>query len=175
MAEKTEGSWLEFATDRPRLTVWTMVVVTLMLVVLTALPSVWPERFGLLNPLTSKDMSYRVREALLDKVASWEDTGDQVYITGLPVAEDTFGVQMFYQMAISAPLAMLVIFLAMWWFFRHVRLITSAMIVAMVAAAGTMALLVISGNTVHIMSSMIPVFIMPIAVLDAVHILSEFG
>ena len=322
MAEKTEGSWLEFATDRPRLTVWAMVVVTLMLVALAALPSVWPERFGLLNPLTidtdpenmlsadepvrvfhddmkeqfslydmvvvgvvnesnpdgvfnvgslrriyelteyastlrwpdpdnpgrqegvveedmlalsrvdnieqegvgsvrfswlmpeppdtrnqalaileraqriplfdntlvsadgkavalylpltSKDMSYRVREALLDKVAGWKDTGDQVYITGLPVAEDTFGVQMFYQMAISAPLAMLVIFLAMWWFFRHVRLITSAMIVAMVAAASTMALLVISGSTVHIMSSMIPVFIMPIAVLDAVHILSEF-
>ncbi|WP_303288170.1 RND family transporter [Marinobacter sp. SS8-8] len=322
MAEKTEGSWLQFATDRPRLTVWAMVAVTLALVALAALPSVWPERFGLLNPLTidtdpenmlsadepvrvfhddmkeqfslydmvvvgvvnendpdgvfnvgslrriyelteyastlrwpdpdnpgrqegvveedmlalsrvdnieqegvgavrfswlmpeppdtrkqalaileraqriplfdntlvsddgkavalylpltSKDMSYRVREALLDKVAGWKDTGDQVYITGLPVAEDTFGVQMFYQMAISAPLAMLVIFLAMWWFFRHVRLITSAMIVAVVAAAGTMALLVISGNTVHIMSSMIPVFIMPIAVLDAVHILSEF-
>lgn len=322
MAEKTEGSWLEFVTDRPRLTVWAMVVATLALVALAALPSVWPERFGLLNPLTidtdpenmlssdepvrvfhddmkeqfslydmvvvgvvnesnpdgvfnvgslrriyelteyastlrwpdpdnpgrqegvveedmlalsrvdnieqegvgsvrfswlmpeppdtrnqalaileraqriplfdntlvsadgkavalylpltSKDMSYRVREALLDKVAGWKDTGDQVYITGLPVAEDTFGVQMFYQMAISAPLAMLVIFLAMWWFFRHVRLITSAMIVAMVAAASTMALLVISGSTVHIMSSMIPVFIMPIAVLDAVHILSEF-
>ena len=322
MSENTESSWLQFATDRPRLTVWAMVVATLALVALAALPSVWPERFGLLNPLTidtdpenmlssdepvrvfhddmkeqfslydmvvvgvvnesnpdgvfnvgslrriyelteyastlrwpdpdnpgrqegvveedmlalsrvdnieqegvgsvrfswlmpeppdtrnqalaileraqriplfdntlvsadgkaialylpltSKDMSYRVREALLDKVAGWEDTSDQVYITGLPVAEDTFGVQMFYQMAISAPLAMLVIFLVMWWFFRHVRLITSAMIVAMVAAASTMALLVISGSTVHIMSSMIPVFIMPIAVLDAVHILSEF-
>jgi hypothetical protein len=36
-----------------------------------------------------------------------------------------------------------------------------------------MALLVITGNTIHIMSSMIPIFIMPIAVLDSVHILSE--
>jgi predicted RND superfamily exporter protein len=125
-------------------------------------------------PLTNKDLSYRVREALLDKVASWQGTGDRAYITGLPVAEDTFGVQMFYQMAISAPLAMLVIFLVMWWFFRHIRLVASAMIVALVAAASTMALLVISGNTIHIMSSMIPIFIMPIAVLDAVHILSEF-
>jgi len=45
--------------------------------------------------------------------------GDEAYhITGLPVAEDTFGVQMFKQMAISAPLAMLVIFLLMWFFFR---------------------------------------------------------
>jgi len=38
----------------------------------------------------------------------------------------------------------------------------------------TMGLLVVTGHTVHIMSSMIPIFIMPIAVLDAVHILSEF-
>jgi predicted RND superfamily exporter protein len=35
-------------------------------------------------------------------------------------------------------------------------------------------LLIGTGNTVHIMSSMIPVFLMPIAVLDDVHVLSEF-
>ncbi len=125
-------------------------------------------------PLTDKDASYRVRKELLEEVASGGETDDKVHITGLPVAEDTFGVEMFYQMAISAPLAMLVIFLIMWWFFRNLRLVLSAMIIAMVGAMSTMALLVISGNTVHIMSSMIPVFIMPIAVLDAVHILSEF-
>ncbi len=125
-------------------------------------------------PLTSKDLSYRVRKALLEKTASWKGTGDQIYITGLPIAEDTFGVEMFIQMAISAPLAMVVIFLIMWLFFRNLTLIISPMIVAMVASIATMALLVISGNTIHIMSSMIPIFVMPIAVLDAVHILSEF-
>ena len=125
-------------------------------------------------PLTSKDVSYEVRKALLEYVADWEGTGDQVYITGLPVAEDTFGVEMFVQMAVSAPLAMLVIFLLLWWFFRNFMLIISPMIVAVVCSLSTMALLVISGNTVHIMSSMIPIFIMPIAVLDSVHILSEF-
>ena len=125
-------------------------------------------------PLTAKSLSYRVRNEILNKVRDWKGTGDKVYITGLPVAEDTFGVEMFHQMAVSAPLAMLVIFLVMWLFFRNVRLILSPMLVALVAAAVTMALLVITGHTIHIMSSMIPVFIMPIAVLDAVHILSEF-
>ncbi|MFQ5599416.1 MAG: RND family transporter [Candidatus Krumholzibacteriia bacterium] len=48
------------------------------------------------------------------------------------------------------------------------------MVVAMVAVAWTMGLLIGMGYTVHIMSSMIPVFLMPIAVLDSVHILSEF-
>ncbi len=125
-------------------------------------------------PLTDKHVSYEVRDALLEQTKSWAGTGDVVHITGLPVAEDTFGVEMFIQMAISAPMAMLVIFLLLWFFFKKLILIASPMIVAMVCAMTTMALLIISGNTIHIMSSMIPIFIMPIAVLDSVHILSEF-
>ncbi len=125
-------------------------------------------------PLTRKDLSWRVRKEILEFTEGWKATGDQVHITGLPVAEDTFGVEMFIQMAISAPLAMLVIFLLLWWFFKRLDLVASPMIVAMVCALSTMALLIISGKTIHIMSSMIPIFIMPIAVLDAVHILSEF-
>jgi predicted RND superfamily exporter protein len=99
---------------------------------------------------------------------------DRFHITGLPVAEDTFGVEMFVQMAVSAPVAMAVIFLLMWLFFRKLVLILSPMIVAFVSVIVAMGLLVVTGNTVHIMSSMIPIFIVPIAVLDAVHILSEF-
>ncbi len=124
-------------------------------------------------PLTSKKASYRVREALLAHTADWPEQ-DKLHITGLPVAEDTFGVEMFIQMAISAPLAMLVIFGLLFYFFKHTILIISPMIVAMISSLVTMALLIISGYTIHIMSSMIPIFVMPIAVLDSVHILSEF-
>ena len=123
-------------------------------------------------PITDKSISWNIRRDLLQFTAEWP-TSDQVHITGLPVAEDTFGVEMFVQMAISAPLAMLVIFMLMWWFFRNLVLVISPMIVALVTSLSTMALLVITGNTIHIMSSMIPIFIMPIAVLDSVHILSE--
>ncbi len=45
---------------------------------------------------------------------------------------------------------------------------------SMFAVVWTMGLLIGMGNTVHIMSSMIPVFLMPIAILDDIHILSEF-
>ena len=99
---------------------------------------------------------------------------DEYHIAGLPVAEDQFGVEMFWQMAISAPLAMLLIFVLLLVFFRKLVLIIAPMIVAMVSVIVTMSLLVAMGYTVHIMSSMIPIFIMPIAVLDTVHILSEF-
>ena len=124
-------------------------------------------------PLTSKDLSYRVYRALKTKIA--EFAGDEEYhITGLPVAEDTFGVEMFVQMAVSAPLAMVVIFVLMLMFFRKPVLVISPMIVAMVSVISTMGLLIGLGYPVHIMSSMIPIFLMPIAVVDSVHILSEF-
>ena len=124
-------------------------------------------------PLTSKDLSYNVYAKLRAKIATME--GDErFFITGLPVANDTFGHEMFIQMMISAPAAMLVIFLLMLLFFRKLILILSPLIVALVSVICTMGMLVITGNTIHIMSSMIPIFIMPIAVLDSIHILSEF-
>jgi predicted RND superfamily exporter protein len=124
-------------------------------------------------PLTSKDLSHRVYQALNEKIADFK--GDEEYhITGLPVAEDTFGYEMFIQMAVSAPLAMLVIFLLMLAFFRKLVLIISPMIVAMVAVISTMGVLIGMGFRVHIMSSMIPIFLMPISVVDSIHILSEF-
>lgn len=131
------------------------------------------QAMALYLPITSKDLSYRVWDKLQEKIGEFEGD-DQWHITGLPVANDVFGVQMFKQMAISAPLAMLVIFLLMLFFFRSPALIVSPLLVAMASVIFTMALLVITGNTIHIMSSMIPIFIMPIAVLDSVHILSEF-
>jgi predicted RND superfamily exporter protein len=124
-------------------------------------------------PLTSKDLSYRVYRQLQGKLAEFEGA-EEYHITGLPVAEDTFGVEMFIQMAVSAPLAMVVIFVLMLLFFRKLVLVISPMIVAMVSVISTMGLLIGLGYPVHIMSSMIPIFLMPIAVVDSVHILSEF-
>jgi len=131
------------------------------------------QAIALYIPITSKSVSYKVSNMLREKIETLGGN-DTYYITGLPVAQDTFGVEMFVQMAISAPMAMLLIFALMWYFFRSVKLIISPIIVAMVSVIVTMGALVMSGHTVHIMSSMIPIFIMPIAVLDAVHILSDF-
>jgi predicted RND superfamily exporter protein len=96
------------------------------------------------------------------------------HIAGLPVAEETFGKEMFKQMGISAPMAGLLILLLLLFFFRKLSVVIAPMIVAMMTVTWTMGLLVLMGFPVHIMSSMIPIFLMPIAVLDSVHILSEF-
>lgn len=128
-------------------------------------------------PIKVKSESYRIAkeiEAITSKHKLKSGTNETYHITGLPVAEDTFGVEMFKQMAVSAPLAGLVIFLLMFFFFRKFSLITSPMIVAVMSVTWTMGLLIGTGHTVHILSSMIPIFLMPIAVVDSIHILSEF-
>ncbi|MDH3974874.1 MAG: efflux RND transporter permease subunit [Deltaproteobacteria bacterium] len=124
-------------------------------------------------PIKEKHESYRIATEI-EEIIEKHKGSEEYHITGLPVAEDTFGVEMFKQMAISAPLAGLIIFLLMYYFFRSFIMIISPMIVAIISIIWTMGLLIGSGHTVHIMSSMIPIFLMPIAVVDSIHILSEF-
>ena len=129
---------------------------------------------GIYVPIEAKDQSYRIASEIQTFIDTLDST-DEFHITGLPIAEDTFGVEMFKQMALSAPLAGLVIFVVMWYFFRSFSLITAPMLMSVAVVIITMGLLIGSGFTVHIMSSMIPIFIMPIAVVDSIHLLSEFG
>jgi len=124
-------------------------------------------------PLMAKTYSYNVAN-LVEKLTEGWPAEDQVYITGQPVAQDTFGVEMLVQMASSAPLAGLAIFLLLLFFFRRFSLIIAPMIVAIISVVATMGLLIGLGFDVHIMSSMIAIFLMPISVADSVHILSEF-
>ena len=125
-------------------------------------------------PIESKDLSYSLSQEIL-ALTEAVNTSDEFHITGLPVAEDTFGHDMFVQMGISAPLAGLMIFLLMLYFFRSAPLVVAPMLVAMATVIISMGLMIGLGFTVHIMSSMIPIFLMPIAVVDSVHIMSEFA
>jgi predicted RND superfamily exporter protein len=125
-------------------------------------------------PIQQKDMSYRISKEIESVLQGKLGNSQDYYIAGLPVAEDTFGFEMFLQMGILAPMIGLVIFLLMFLLFRKISLIVPPMIVAMFSVVWGMGALISLGFTVHIMSSMIPIFLMPIAVLDSVHILSEF-
>ena len=124
-------------------------------------------------PIESKDESYRISQDI-EAVLERELDGQRYHISGLPVAEDTFGFEMFVQMGVMAPLAMGVIFALLFVMYRQLALIVPPMVIALLSVIWVMGALIGCGFTVHIMSSMIPVFLMPIAVLDSVHVLSEF-
>ncbi len=129
-------------------------------------------------PIISKDQSYKIAEQIRELARNNNAIAQEnlaFHITGLPVAEDQFGYEMFVQMGVAAPLAGLAIFLLLWYFFRNIALIIAPMVVAMATVLIIMGSLIGLGYTVHIMSSMIAIFLMPIAVVDSVHILSGFA
>ena len=128
---------------------------------------------GIYVPIEDNSLSYTLSRQIKE-IAESRLKGADFYIAGLPVAEDTFGAEMFRQMAISAPLAGLIIGLLLLFFFRKLVIVVAPMVLAVVTIIWTMGLLIGTGNTVHIMSSMIPIFLFPIAVLNSIHILSSF-
>ena len=124
-------------------------------------------------PLTDKHLSYRINTELNKFIEKTK--GDETYhIAGVPVAEVAIGVEMFSQMSVGSPLAMLVILGLLLYFFRKWRLVILPMIIAMFSVMSTMGLMIASGFEVHILSSMIPIFLMCIGTVSSIHILSEF-
>ncbi len=125
-------------------------------------------------PIQQKDMSYRIAGEIETILKRELRPGQTYHLAGRPVAEDTFGHEMFLQMVVLAPLAFLVIMILVFLLFRKAAFLLPVGMDAMFAVIWAMGLLIGTGNTVHIMSSMIPVFLMPIAILDDIHVLSEF-
>lgn len=126
-------------------------------------------------PLDAKSDAQTVSDAANDLLDASPELDDlERHVAGLPLAQEAFGAQMFVQMGVFAPMAGLAIFALMLLFFRRLVLVAPAMLLAMVSVIWAMGALIGSGNSLHIMSSMIPIFLMPIAILDAVHVISEF-
>jgi hypothetical protein len=124
-------------------------------------------------PIESKDIAHDIGEKI-KAIYQKQQGPEKYYMAGLPIAEDTFGYEMFLQMAIVAPLAGGLLMIILLVIFKRITLVIPTMIISMLSVIWTMGAMIGLGFTVHIMSSMIPVFLMPIAVCDAVHILSDF-
>ena len=126
-------------------------------------------------PIEKKDMSYRIGKEVEEILKRELGESQTFYMAGLPIAEDTFGYEMFMQMAVSAPMAGLGIMLLLYIMLRKLGFVFIPMMDAMFSIIWAMGALIGMGFTVHIMSSMIPIFLMPIAILNDTHVLSEFA
>lgn len=129
---------------------------------------------GIYVPLREgkKNQSYYLGEQMKRLAERHLGPGERFHLAGLPIAENTFGNEMFVQMGVYAPASGLVIFLLLLFFFRNVRMVIAPMALAIMTVIWAMGALIYSGSAIHIMSSMIPIFLMPIAVLNSIHILS---
>jgi predicted RND superfamily exporter protein len=124
------------------------------------------------DDVDAKPITDRIQE-----IVKAEGGPEEYYIGGQRVAEDVFGVLMFQEMMLLSPLVALVILVGLWLMFRRLRFafVFSPLLIALVAVIWTMGLMIWLGIPVHIMSSMAPVFLMSIGVVDGIHILSEFS
>ena len=109
----------------------------------------------------------------IQQLVSREQGPEKFYLAGDPVARDTFGAEMFRQMALFSPLAGVVMVIVLFLMFRNWTLVFANMAVAMVSIIWSMGLFVWLGISIHIMASMSPVFLMAIST-DTVHIFNEF-
>ncbi|OGG46603.1 MAG: hypothetical protein A3F84_00600 [Candidatus Handelsmanbacteria bacterium RIFCSPLOWO2_12_FULL_64_10] len=116
-----------------------------------------------------KEIADRIREVIHKRGGE-----ERYYLAGDPVARDTFGAEMFRQMGIFSPIAGMIMFIALYAMFRNLALVIANMLVAMLSVIWSVGLLIGVGLPVHIMSSMIPVFLMAIST-DSVHIFNEFA
>ncbi|MDP2939465.1 MAG: MMPL family transporter [Candidatus Omnitrophota bacterium] len=98
---------------------------------------------------------------------------EEYHLAGDPIARDTFGSQMFMQMGLFSPISGMVMCIALFLMFRNFTLVFTNMGVAMISILWSLGLLIGMGFPVHIMSSMMPVFLMAIST-DTVHIFNEF-
>lgn len=132
---------------------------------------------GIVVPLLPgmKERSYYLSQKMEEIAKKYLTDKEEYYLGGLPMAESTFGNEMFVQMGVYAPLAGIVIFLLMLYFFRSIKIVAAPMILGVMVVIWSMGALIYSGNVIHIMSSMIPIFLLPIAVLNSIHILSKLS
>ena len=115
-----------------------------------------------------KEIADRIQQLVNEQKGS-----EEFYLAGDPVARDTFGAEMFRQMALFSPLAGAVMMVVLFLMFRNWTLVFANMAVAMVSIIWSMGLFVGLGVPIHIMASMGPVFLMAIST-DTVHIFNEF-
>src|SRR3990172_1602734 len=120
-------------------------------------------------PIERKEIAARITreiQALVDQAP-----GITARVAGLPMAAWVFGEQMFLLMGVLSPLVMLVIAVGLWMLFKDWRLIVAPLLVSMLSLLLTIGLLIGLGYPVHIMSSMIPIFLMVTGLADGIHIL----
>lgn len=141
------------------------------------------------NRLISKDGKTTALYIPIEKTANGKEVVDKIkrilemhqgperfYFAGDPVARDTFGTEMFKQMAFFSPIAGMVMLVVLFLMFRNWSLVFANMAVAMLSITITwsMGLFIGLGIPIHIMASMSPVFLMAIST-DTVHIFNEFS
>ncbi|HMB01391.1 MAG TPA: MMPL family transporter, partial [Spirochaetota bacterium] len=97
-----------------------------------------------------------------------------IYLTGAPMYSFYTNLYMKQDMKLLLPVALVVIFLLLYWIYRRILFVCASLFIIVVALVWTFGLMALLGISVSVVSSMVPVILFPIGVADSIHIIKTY-
>ena len=119
-------------------------------------------------------MAYREIIRIIDEISARKDFSDRIYLSGPPMIAAQTATSMEQDNQKLLPGVLLVIITVLLLSFGRLQGVVAPLLIAVVALFWTLGLMAAAGVKQNIVSSMLPVFIIAIAVCDAIHFLSTY-
>src|SRR5690606_36546394 len=119
-------------------------------------------------------MAYREISRIIDDMSAQEGFIDRVYLSGPPMIAAQTATSMEQDNQTLLPGVLLVIITVLLLSFGRLQGVVAPLLIAVIALFWTLGLMAVAGVKQNIVSSMLPVFIIAIAVCDAIHFLSTY-
>ncbi len=119
-------------------------------------------------------MAYREISRIIDDMSAQEGFTDRVYLSGPPMIAAQTATSMEQDNQTLLPGVLLVIITVLLLSFGRLQGVVAPLLIAVIALFWTLGLMAAAGVKQNIVSSMLPVFIIAIAVCDAIHFLSTY-
>jgi hypothetical protein len=139
-----------------------------------------PERtvftvYGYLAPQDNTDARRReIEEAVTGSVVALQPVGAEVILTGIPVLRSRIPRMLERDQALFVGGGFLVFCVVLLYFFRHPWHVALCLASVVPGYLGALALLGLTGRSVSILTSFIPIVVMVVGVSDAIHILDRY-
>src|SRR5690606_38138591 len=119
-------------------------------------------------------MAYREISRIIDDMSAQDGIIDRVYLSGPPMIAAQTATSMEQDNQTLLPGVLLVIITVLLLSFGRLQGVVAPLLIAVIALFWTLGLMAVAGVKQNIVSSMLPVFIIAIAVCDAIHFLSTY-
>ena len=119
-------------------------------------------------------LAYREISRIIDEISAQEGFSDRIYLSGPPMIAAQTATSMEQDNQKLLPGVLLVIITVLLLSFGRLQGVVAPLLIAVIALFWTLGLMAAAGVKQNIVSSMLPVFIIAIAVCDAIHFLSTY-
>ncbi len=122
----------------------------------------------------SRDALLTALPAAVDDVRPLLPPGAEVYLSGVPVVEQTYARITLGDMVAYIPFISIVMSLLLLVLFRHLHALIIPMVALGIATVWTLGVMQLQGEPLNVINNIIPVIVLVIGVAESVHILARY-